>query len=177
MIKFFCRFFILFFGIQLSACAQDIPEKRPTIEKKDFDDRLTTLLNFTVPLLGVDELKEQQEDWYILDAREKEEYQVSHIPNARYIGYKKFEEAMLEDIPKNAKVVVYCSVGYRSEKIGEKLKVAGYENIYNLYGSIFEWVNAGNEVEDDNGQKTNRIHTYNKKWSQWVIDGRAEKVY
>ena len=169
-----CKIAFLLFGI--TACAQ-APDNRPTIENPDFDKRLTNLLSFTVPLMGVEELAENKEEIYILDAREKAEYEVSHIPGARYIGYDKFKKKTVSDIPKDAKVVVYCSVGYRSEKIGEQLKKAGFDDVSNLYGSIFEWVNAGNEVENDKGEKTNSVHTYNKKWSQWVIDGRAEKIY
>ncbi len=169
-----CKIAFLFFGI--TACAQ-APDNRPAIENPDFDDRLTNLLSFTVPLMGVDELAKSDEEIYILDAREEGEYEISHIPDARYIGYDKFKKKAVKDIPKDAKVVVYCSVGYRSEKIGEKLKKEGFSDVYNLYGSIFEWVNAGNEVENEKGEKTDSVHTYNKKWSQWVIEGRAEKVY
>jgi len=169
-----CKIAFLLFGI--TACAQ-APDNRPAIENPDFDARLTNLLSFTVPLMGVDELANSEEEIYILDAREKGEYEISHIPDARYIGYDKFKKKTVQDIPKDAKVVVYCSVGYRSEKIGEKLEKAGFTDVYNLYGSIFEWVNAGNEVENKDGEKTDSVHTYNKKWSQWVIEGRAEKVY
>ncbi len=127
--------------------------------------------------MGVDELAKAEAEVYILDAREEAEFNVSHIPGARYIGYDRFKKKTVQDIPKDAKVVVYCSVGYRSEKIGEKLRKDGFTDVYNLYGSIFEWVNAGNPVENAAGEETNAVHTYNKKWSQWVIDGRAEKVY
>lgn len=169
-----CKLAFLLFGI--TACAQ-APDNRPAIENPDFDKRLTNLLSFTVPLMGVEELANSEENIYILDAREKAEYEISHIPGARYIGYDKFKKKNVADIPKDAKVVVYCSVGYRSEKIGERLKKAGFDDVSNLYGSIFEWVNAGNPVENAKGEKTEAVHTYNKKWSQWVIDGRAEKVY
>jgi len=33
---------------------------------------------------------------------------------------------------------VYCSLGIRSEVIAKKLKKAGYTNVFNLYGGIFE---------------------------------------
>jgi len=169
-----CKLAFLLFGI--TACAQ-APDNRPAIENPDFDARLTSLLSFTIPLMGVEELANNEEEIYILDAREQGEYEISHIPDARYIGYDKFKKKTVKDIPKDAKVVVYCSVGYRSEKIGEKLKKEGFTDVYNLYGSIFEWVNAGNEVENKDGEKTDSVHTYNKKWSQWVIEGRAQKVY
>ena len=47
---------------------------------------------------------------------------------------------------------MYCSIGKRSEKVTQKLKKAGYNNVSNLYGGIFEWVNQGNEVVDTNNK-------------------------
>jgi len=110
-----------------------------------------------------------------LDARELEEFEVSHLRNARYVGFNNFSLEVIKDIPKTTPIVVYCSIGVRSEKIGEKLLAAGYTNVKNCYGSIFEWVNQGNEIVDMQNQPTKKIHAYNKKWGVWVNKG--EKVY
>lgn len=112
-----------------------------------------------------------------MDAREIEEYQVSHIPGSRFIGYDDFSINTVNDLSKDSKIIVYCSIGYRSEKIATKLKKAGYKKVYNLYGSIFEWVNEGYEIADKSGKKSNKIHTYNKKWSQWVKNPIVEKIW
>jgi 3-mercaptopyruvate sulfurtransferase SseA len=66
-------------------------------------------------------------------------------------------------------------VGYRSEKISEKLKQAGFKDVSNLYGGIFEWVNQGNPVVDENGKITDNIHAYSKTWGVWLNKG--VKVY
>jgi rhodanese-related sulfurtransferase len=81
-----------------------------------------------------------------LDAREKKEFDVSHIREAKWVGYKSFDPSLLNAVPKDSPIIVYCSIGYRSEKIAEKLKAAGFTNVSNLYGGIFEWVNQGNLV-------------------------------
>ncbi|MCB9052901.1 MAG: rhodanese-like domain-containing protein [Lewinellaceae bacterium] len=158
------------------ACSQP-PGPRPSVKNKAFDEELARLLSFSVPTIGVKELKDIQNEVYIFDAREEEEYLTSHIKGARYLGYKKFDEQKLAGVPKNAKVVVYCSVGYRSEKIGERLQKMGFTDVSNLYGSIFEWVNRGYPVVGQNGEPTRKIHTYNAKWSQWVDNDDAEKVW
>ena len=142
-----------------------------------FDDRLEQLLSFTVPVIDVPEANENADDYIFLDARELEEYQISHIPGARYIGYKKFDEDLLEGISHDDKIIVYCSVGYRSEKIGKKLEKLGYTSVYNLYGSIFEWINCDLPLENQQGIATDSIHTYNKNWSQWVDDKEVIKVW
>jgi predicted sulfurtransferase len=70
-----------------------------------------------------------------------------------------------------ASVVVYCSVGYRSERVGEHLLAMGFKDVKNLYGGIFEWVNNGQAIVDRNGKFTNQVHTYNKSWSKWLEKG------
>lgn len=135
---------------------------------------LETMYKKSVPLVTVAELKKMP-NVVLLDTRAKAEYNVSHLPNARWVGYDDFDLKQVGDIPKQAKVVLYCSVGYRSERVGEKLVAAGYEHVQNLYGSLFEWVNEGNPVVDKAGKPTERVHAYSRLWGVWLQ--RGEKVY
>ncbi|WP_026898683.1 rhodanese-like domain-containing protein [Daejeonella oryzae] len=146
------------------------------IQNPDFKNMLDSLYQHTVPLISVEEFKKlDQENLYILDTRESKEFNVSHLKQARHVGYFWFDMRRIFDIPKDATVVLYCSVGYRSEKIGEKLLSYGFKKVYNLYGSIFEWVNEGNPVYKSSGVQTSEIHTFNEDWSRWVTKGT--KVY
>lgn len=114
----------------------------------------------------------------LLDAREEKEYQVSHLKDAICVGYDNFNlKKTINKLPKdkNAKIVVYCSLGIRSETVAYKLIKAGYTNVYNLYGGIFEWKNANFKVIDTLGKPTENIHTFNKEWSKWLKKGK--KVY
>ncbi|MEL7118904.1 MAG: rhodanese-like domain-containing protein, partial [Bacteroidota bacterium] len=142
-------------GILLSfvqiACSQNVKTTK-LVAKEDFDKRISSLLNFTVPVIGVEELANIKNEVIIFDAREYKEYKISHIENAEYIGYKKFDANQLKGIPKDQKIVLYCSIGYRSEKIGEQIKELGFTKVYNLYGSIFEWANRGYELVDINNK-------------------------
>jgi rhodanese-related sulfurtransferase len=130
-----------------------------------------------VPVISVKDAFLKKSEVIFLDAREIQEYDISHIPESRYIGYDKFKIENIKDIPKDKKIVVYCSIGYRSEIIATKMKEAGYKNVYNLYGSIFEWANNNYTLADKKGKTTNRIHTFNKKWSQWVLNPDFEKIW
>jgi len=102
-----------------------------------------------------------------LDAREREEYQVSHLPGAAWIGYSDFDAVRLSALPKDQMIVVYCSVGYRSGKISAQLRKDGFNNVFNLWGGIFHWYNTGRKVVNEAGE-TDTIHTYNAEWSKWV---------
>lgn len=160
------------------SCHAQAPAVKPACSNPNFEKKVSNILSFTVPLKSVDELSKEKSDQYlILDTREKEEFDVSHIKNAQYVGYNKFDINSLSEINKDQPIIVYCSIGYRSEKIGEKLQKAGFKNVYNLYGSIFEWVNQGNEVITSQDQTTNHIHTYNKNWSKWVFNKKYKKVW
>jgi rhodanese-related sulfurtransferase len=144
------------------------------VQSSTYDLTLKALLSHSVPEVSVSQAKGRNHVLF-LDAREWNEFQVSHIKNARYVGYDQFEIGKLQSIDKNQKIVVYCSVGYRSEKIAEKLKEAGFSDVSNLYGGIFEWVNQGNTVVDENGNATENIHAYSKTWGVWLNKG--VKVY
>lgn len=141
-----------------------------------FDEKLDKLYNKTVPLIHPAEIERSSDTGiYFLDTRSSEEFNISHLPGARLIDYGEFKLNQIKDIPKNAEVVVYCSVGYRSEKIGEELLENGYTNVQNIYGGIFQWKNEGFDVVNANNQPTDSVHTYNKNWSKWLTQGI--KVY
>lgn len=143
-----------------------------------FEKMKNEIISKTIPLISVENLKKienTKKTLIILDAREKKEYNTSHIKNALCVGYDHFNIKSLNQINKESTIVVYCSVGYRSEKIGEKLKKAGFSKVLNLQGGIFEWINTGFPVVDKNEVLTNKVHAYNKDWGKWLIKG--EKVY
>ncbi|MBP6310642.1 MAG: rhodanese-like domain-containing protein [Flavobacteriales bacterium] len=140
-----------------------------TVGDTAFAEELNSILDRDVPVVDVAHVVSPT---VFLDAREPEEYNVSHIRGARFIGYKELDLGMIKDLSKDTMIVVYCSVGYRSQQVTERLIEAGYTNVHNLYGGIFEWVNSGNTVVDQKG-RTDRVHTYDRNWSKWLRKGEA----
>lgn len=143
--------------------------------QKNLDRTLKQLNSESVPYVYVNEVK-STEHIMILDTRKKEEFDVSHIKNAIWVGHKSFEQdSVIKKIPsKETAIMVYCSIGVRSEDIGEKLLKAGYTNVKNLYGGIFEWKNQGNAVYKNNVE-TDSVHAFNKQWGKLLKKG--VKVY
>lgn len=131
----------------------------------------------SIPYITVQELAMPKTKAIVLDAREKREYQVSHLKNAIHVGYDFFdlEEISKQLSDKQQTIVVYCSLGIRSEDIAEQFKNAGYTNVYNLYGGIFEWKNNNFVVYDADELPTDNVHTYSKAWSSWLLKGT--KIY
>ena len=163
MKKYIPPFIILLFSTLIS-CGQ-----------RTFDEKMESLYKKTVPLIKADSLKSRLNDAVLLDTRAKTEYEISHLEGARFVDYEDFDLKFVDDLSKDQEIVVYCSVGYRSERIGEKLQEAGYTNVKNLYGGIFGWKNDGNEVVGLNNQPTDSVHTYNRIWGKWLFKGI--KVY
>jgi rhodanese-related sulfurtransferase len=143
--------------------------------QSSLDDLLNNYNTRSVPYISVEELKMRQynEEVLLLDTRERIEFDVSHIPSAKFVGYSKFSsELITEQIQdKDATIVVYCSLGVRSEVIGEKLKKAGFTKVYNLYGGIFEWKNRDYAVVDASEEETENVHICTKAWGKWLNKG------
>jgi rhodanese-related sulfurtransferase len=160
----FYLFTIVCFSSILASAQSSIPQVLKNLNKQ------------SVPYIKVDELKSKTELIY-LDARELKEFNVSHIKNAIPIGFNHFKiqnvTSTVKD--KDATIVVYCSIGVRSEKIAELLLKSGYKNVYNLYGGIFEYKNTGGKVFNNQNKETDNVHAFNKKWSVYLTKGI--KVY
>jgi len=161
----------------LSNCYSQKPNVEGRCLDPKFEKKIINSLNFSIETLTVSQLKESKDGYLLMDAREKEEFETSHIPGAIHVGYDHFEIEKYQDLDKDKPILVYCSIGYRSEKIGEKLKKAGFKHVYNLFGSIFEWANQSNGLEDNKGMETQNIHTYNRSWGQWINNPKIKKVY
>jgi rhodanese-related sulfurtransferase len=133
---------------------------------------LKGLLNKKVPHLGVADVEQiSKTDIVFLDARERKEYDVSHIENALHVGYDSLDFRATDSLAKSTPIIVYCSVGYRSEKVTEKLIAKGFTNVKNLYGGLFEWVNQDGVIVNSQQEKTDSIHAFSSAWGIWLKKG------
>ena len=90
------------------------------------------------------ELKEKMDNQVpiqIIDTRDAEKYNESHIPGSINIPQIDLPD-MVHLITKESPVVIYCMYGVKSQApylyLTEKLK---FRNIFVLEGGIFEWTN------------------------------------
>ena len=144
-------------------------------QKKDFKSYINTYYNFSVDTISVQCLKKIRGEVKIIDSRSNVEYSTSKIKGALFIDYKNPDFSNL-NIHKTDTIVVYCTIGYRSEKIAEKLEKEGYLNVFNLYGGIIQWVNKNNPVFAPTGAQTPFVHTYNQAWGKWLKNPNTEAV-
>ncbi|TVR87249.1 MAG: rhodanese-like domain-containing protein [Saprospirales bacterium] len=164
---------VLFVGFfnPISAFGQDY------ILNNQFEKLLERTLSFTVTIISVEKVKAEKREYLLIDTRAQEEFLVSTIPGAIHWSGGRIEELELpEGWTADKPIVLFCSIGYRSEKAGEKLLDAGYENVYNLYGSVFEWANRDFPLVDPLDQPTKKLHVYNARWGRWVTSENIRKV-
>ncbi len=159
--------------LTLSMGCAPTPKVAGEFTQEEFDDMAQLMADGKAADIGVKYLSKHLSEFYILDARELDEYEVSHLPGAKWIGFSDFHPSRIEDIPKDATIITYCSVGFRSEQIAEKLLKSGYKNTYNLKGSIFQWSNEKLPLVDSDGIATDSIHGFNRKWSKWLKHGKV----
>lgn len=140
------------------------------------DKTLKRFNNQSVPYIYTENISDTTAR-ILLDTRKKEEFDVSHLKNAIWAGDKAFNPTLvLEQIPdKQQPIIVYCSIGVRSEDIGEKLLALGYKDVKNLYGGIFQWKNKNGVIYNNMEQATDSVHVFNKHWGKLLLKG--VKVY
>ncbi len=109
----------------------------------------------------------------LLDVRLEAEYRVSHLRGAVRVDPGSSDPVLPAGVGKDTPIVAYCSVGYRSSAIVERLMDLGYTAAWNLEGSIFEWANMGYPVVRD-GREVRQVHPYDRQWQRLLdIDLRA----
>ncbi|HEV2842679.1 MAG TPA: rhodanese-like domain-containing protein [Chthoniobacterales bacterium] len=121
---------------------------------------------------------EQLADWLadkkrpppvLLDVRTEEEWNVSHLPGARRVDPNASVEQAAAGLPKETPIVTYCAVGYRSGELATKLRAAGFTNVWNLEGSIFQWANERRPLVRGDEAVT-AVHPYSSLWGRLLTD-------
>lgn len=102
-----------------------------------------------VPVTAARKLVE--ENAFIIDAREENEYAVGHVVNAINIPLSQFRNR-LHEIPHDRPVYIYCRSSQRSYNMVRALGQRGYTNVYNMDGSFL----GISEYEFYNDQVTGR---------------------
>jgi len=91
-------------------------------------------------LMGVDALKEQVERDAIevLDVRRANEREGGYIPGSRWIFTGELPERV-DEVPRDRPVAVVCNVGNRASLATSVLLRAGFDEVYNVLGSMRAW--------------------------------------
>src|SRR5215213_8917185 len=98
-----------------------------------------------------------------VDVRERDEWDVEHIPGAVYIPRSRLEGRIETVVPeRSAPIVLYCESGNRSLFAAKALQELGYEDTLNLAGGIVEWKRRGLPVEVSQGLSIEARRRYSR---------------
>lgn len=124
--------------------------------------------NVDAPLIKADELKRIIDDTnlVLIDVRNAHEQAVSMLPRA--LTTADFAEKFRRGIPAGKRLVVYCTIGYRSGKYAMELAKQRLR-AENLEGGVLAWSFAGGAflAKDSTGAwaPTQRVHVYDSEWN------------
>lgn len=84
----------------------------------------------------------------VLDVRTPAEVAKGKLPKATHIDFYKDDfDTQVAKIDKTKPIYVYCAVGGRSGKAMQKMKAAGFKEVYNLAGGFNAWKKSGYTIE------------------------------
>lgn len=102
---------------------------------------------YNVMAINSDEAKKMLDtgEYVLLDVRTQEEYDEKHIPNSVLVPIDKTDvepfktevQKILTD--KDAKIIVYCMSGFRSDIAAKAMSTLGYKTLYNMTDGIQGW--------------------------------------
>jgi hydroxyacylglutathione hydrolase len=99
----------------------------------------------TIPSLNSKELRERLDEVFLIDVRQKSEWDAGHIPGAVH-----FEAGRVawEDLPfpHDKPLAIQCASGNRSMSVSSVLRRRGYHNVFQVEGGINKWKMRGFET-------------------------------
>ncbi|MFD9124847.1 adenylyltransferase/sulfurtransferase MoeZ [Kitasatospora sp. NPDC059571] len=96
----------------------------------------------TITSKQLKEWLDDEEDIFVIDVREPNEYEIVSIPGATLIPKNEFlMGTALEKMPQDKKIVLHCKTGVRSAEVLAVLKSAGFSDAVHLGGGVIGWVN------------------------------------
>ena len=92
--------------------------------------------------ISKDQLKQEQDQFVIIDVRESDEIANGAIENSQNmplgLAIRNAKKGQIEDL-KNKKICVYCASGYRGNIAADELVKSGFSAV-NLEGGYMAWI-------------------------------------
>jgi adenylyltransferase/sulfurtransferase len=106
------------------------------------DEALEAVIGHTLTARELKDMKDNGEDFYLVDVREPAENEIVKIPDSVLIPKDEilFGRA-LADLPQDKPIVLYCKSGIRSAEALASLHAAGFGNAKHVQGGVLAWIN------------------------------------
>ena len=95
----------------------------------------------TITARQLKDMQDADENIFLVDVREPNEYEIVSIPGATLIPKGEFlSGAALEKLPQDKRVVLHCKSGARSAECLAIVKNAGFSDAVHVGGGVLSWV-------------------------------------
>jgi molybdopterin/thiamine biosynthesis adenylyltransferase/rhodanese-related sulfurtransferase len=96
----------------------------------------------TITARDLKKMLDANEDIFLIDVREPNEYEIVSIPGAKLIPKGEFlSGAALESLPQHKRIVLHCKTGVRSAEVLAVVKSAGFADAVHVGGGVIGWIN------------------------------------
>ncbi|MFD0901133.1 adenylyltransferase/sulfurtransferase MoeZ [Actinomadura sediminis] len=96
----------------------------------------------TISVHDLKAMQDRDDDIFLVDVREPNEYEIVSIPGATLIPKGDFlNGSALERLPQDKKIVLHCKSGVRSAEALAVVKNAGFADAVHVGGGVVAWVN------------------------------------
>lgn len=147
----------------------ELPEFKSFVTGLDMNNvKITTIEPFDLK-----SLMETRNRMFIIDTREQNEFDISHIQGAKRVGYTNFTVERVWMLDRNTTIILYSTDGTRSAHVGAYMKMMGFIDVRMIHGNIIGWVNAGYALVDKDGHATTNVFVHDKEEAKKMKKGKA----
>jgi molybdopterin/thiamine biosynthesis adenylyltransferase/rhodanese-related sulfurtransferase len=106
------------------------------------DEAQEAVQGSTITAKDLKNMMDNDENIFLVDVREPNEYEIVSIPGATLIPKGEFlSGAALEKLPQDKRIVLHCKSGARSAEALAVVKDAGFSDAVHVGGGVLAWVN------------------------------------
>lgn len=135
--------------VELELVGNSLPSSELEEDKKG-SEHDANLQEFEISPFEVNSKIINNEQFKLLDVRETDEYEESHIKDTLLLSVNELSKENLDKLglQKDDEIIVYCGSGRRSADAYDILTEMGYENVKSMAGGIIHWKEDGFPVEE-----------------------------
>jgi rhodanese-related sulfurtransferase len=105
------------------------------------DDAQEAASGSTISATDLKGMLDREDNIFLIDVREPNEYEIVNIPGATLIPKDQFlTGAALERLPQDKRIVLHCKSGARSAEALAIVKNAGFSDAVHVGGGVLAWV-------------------------------------
>ncbi len=94
------------------------------------------------------EMRSHEDAVVFLDVREPHEWNLFRIPGAIHVPLGAVDETIVQRVPRDRSVIIYCASGNRSALAADRMSAMGYTGVASMASGIKGWANLGGEIDD-----------------------------